>query len=324
MANLTDIIASAKSQIKTSTSTSSNTVTATARGAINTVSQDLASAPSRALQQIVTPVTTGVNAAIGAGLSDVRAATDQLIHGNISGALHTLGGAGQSSLAALTKAFGIGSGSKLTGPSKSLNTVAEGNSLGGALARPDPMLGFNWYAVLPDVTPIEGTPQKLPWYYVEEANPAFRMFETRSIFHEGHNKHYPSTYTVDPLSMAIYADENNEALNYLTSWAGAILLPTTTSTVETQGGGYGRPAGYKKTIKIILVNAAKKKIATLTYIGCWPTHMDPYALESSSSTRLVNRVTFSVDDVFITLDSFTPMETGAPNVWGTNKFPLGQ
>lgn len=311
MANFSDMVASAKAQIKGNIGTSSNNVSATARGAFNTVGQDLARAPSQAIQQIVTPITTGINSAVGAGLQGVRTATNQLIHGDVNGALDSVTGIGRSSLSALTQAFGIGSGTTLTSPSKN-SSIQEGNSLAGALARPDPMLGFNWYAVLPDITPIGGSPQKLPWYYVEEANPCFRMFETRSIFHEGHNKHYPSTYNVDPLSMVVYADENNDALNYLTAWAGAILRPTTPSNIETIGGGYGRPKGYKKTIKIILVNSAKKKIATLTYLGCWPTHMDPYALESASSQRQVNRVTFSVDDVFITLESLNSLASLSP------------
>ncbi len=311
MANLSDVIASAKAQIKGSVGTSGNNVSATARGAFNTAGQDVARAPTKAAQQIVTPITTGVNSAIGTGLQGVREATNKLVQGDVSGAVSSITGAGQSSLAALTKAFGIGSGSTLKSPSVG-NSVAEGNSLGGALARPDPMLGFNWYAVLPDVTPINGSPQKLPWYFVEEANPTFRAFDIRSIFHEGHNKHYPSTYNVDPLSLAIYADEHNDALNYLTAWAGAILKPTTPTDIETIGGGYGRPNGYKKTIKIILTNSARKQIAIITYLGCWPTHMDPYALESSASSRLVNRVTISVDDVFITMVPINSLASLSP------------
>lgn len=249
-------------------------------------------------------VVGGVNSAISAGLTDVRQAADLAMHGNFSGALEKLASGPFDVMGSLASSFGLSSGSKLTKANSDPT-----NSLSGALARSDPLTNFDWYCVLPDVTPLGGSTKELPWYFVEEATPPFRSFDQRAIYRQGRNKHYPAMYSVDTLRLAIYADISNKAQDYLQAWEGAIVSNTSSSDSELKGGGYGRPIDYKKTIRIFLVNPMKQQVLQLEYIECWPTSRDAYTLESGSSGRLVNNVTFSVGDVFVTLYGASKMSS---------------
>lgn len=199
----------------------------------------------------------------------------------------------------INKIFGILDHKTL---SRSGATGAEpGNSLGGALARSDPLVSHCWYALMPDVTPIGGAPTSLPWYYVEEATTGLKQIQTRSIFYQARARHYPGDNSVDPLRLAIYADTDNVAQTYIDAWQGAVIAPTTAANAETSSGRYGRPSGYKKTINIYIIDATKKMLATIDYLGCWPTTIDAWSLDSNTSTRLLNHVSFSVDEVHRTL-----------------------
>lgn len=305
MTSLTQIIAAAKAEIHNSTSTSAIQISSSFRGSSNAAGRDIAGIVPGAIRNIINPITAGTQQAISGALRGVNQAASQAMHGDFSGALSSLASTPQSLINTLSSTFGLSRGGTLRGPGP--QGASPGNSLAGAIARGDPQLSFCWYAIMPDVTPIGGTPESLPWYFVEEANPPFRTFETRSIFHEGHNKHYPSTYSVDSLRLALYADSTNVAMNYLQAWNGALLAPTTAANAEAASGLYGRPVssagttGYKKTIQIFLINPAKERLVKLEYIGCWPQSVDAYSLDSASSTRVINHVTFSVDDVFTTL-----------------------
>lgn len=330
MPSLSDIIGDAGRQMKNSTQAVNNTAKTAAPRAASIIARDASSVARTAVENTVGKATNGVSSAINAGVSGVTGAAGALMRGDVGGAINQIAGTPSAIMGKLSQAFGgLTGGSTLKGPSLPFgNTMgtsdlvkptldnrqrgngqgttaaalSAGNSLAGALARTDPMLSFNWYAEMPVITPLGGGAAKdLPWYFVEEATVPFRTYDVRSVFREGRDKHYPSKYSVDSLRLAIYADTANVALNYLIAWNGAILLPTTVKTAAKQGGGWGTASGYKKTIKINLVNPAKKTLATLEYVEAWPQTVDSIQLESGSSTRVVLHVTFSVGDVFPTL-----------------------
>ncbi len=296
MSSFNDIVADAKSQIKNSVASSSTNIRSAAAGSLSSAKRDITGIVPGLTKQVINA--SGIRQALNVGTRSVSQAANQLIHGNVSGALETLSKGPSDIMGSLARSFGFGQGSTLTSPGAI--DVSPGNSLNGILARADPLLSFQWYAEMPDISPLVGITQNLPWYYVEEATPAFRSFATRSLFREGRDRHYPSTYNVDPLNLVIYADSDNVALDYLMAWQGAILSETDTSNAYTSGGAYGRPKDYKKPIKIFLVNAAKRQIALFTYIECWPVTIDAYQLHSNSSDKITNHVNFSVGDVFVT------------------------
>jgi hypothetical protein len=198
------------------------------------------------------------------------------------------------------------------------------------------MLSFTWYAQMPVLTPssistgltsagsvLGGTGSvlgglasamggalftsvastSLPWSYVETANLPFRTIQTKSIFREGHDNHYPDKYSVDNLRLGIYSDSSNIAFQYIQAWNNLIIAPFSPNTAATAGGYWGRPVDYKKTIYIYLMDVTKNVVAIVQYVGCFPINVDAYSLISNGSERIVNEINFSVDDVFINLIS---------------------
>lgn len=341
---LNTIIQNAKSQIKSDQASVPNNARNSAAGALSTVTRDSSGVVTGAIQSTLGTATKGVNNAVNTGLKSVTGAAQSALTGDFNGALTKLTNGPGDVLSSLSSSFGLSKGASLKGPSLpfGLNTggggitpagfttggdlasssspsdVNPGNSLAGAMARSDPMLSFCWYAILPDMAPQGGSPKTLPWYYVEEATPPFRTFDQRSIFREGRQRHYPSTYSVDSLRLAIYMDSSNVALNYLQAWNGALLAPTTSQTAYRSGGAYGTPGQYKKTIKIYLLNVAKQQLAVLEYIECWPQTLDAYSLDSNTSSRIINHVTFSVGDVFVNIYDISKTAAAGFNVNGNN------
>jgi hypothetical protein len=299
--SINDLIASAAAQIKSNTGTSLQGIKSTAAGALSTGSSSLSSIVPGIVRNSVGSVTSGINQAINVGLKDVTGAASQAISGNFSGALDSLLKGPTDLLGSLGSSFGIGKGSILGSGSSS--GADPGNSLAGALARTDPQMAYDWYAIMPDVAPLGGAPVSLPWYYAEEATIPFRTFNVMSIFREGRQRHYPGPYNVDGLRVSLYADTTGAALKYLLAWNGALLSPTTSANQAASGGGYGRAKDYKKSIIIFLLNPAKQQLAKIEYIECWPTTIDAVALESGASTRVQYHVNFSVGDVFVDLYS---------------------
>lgn len=234
-----------------------------------------------------------VSAGVNAGVSAVRNAAFQAITGDFSGALSTLAEGPQNVLGAFGASFGLSSGGGTLG-----QNGGQTNTLQGVLSRADPMISFQWYCELPTITPINGAPVSLDWNYVEEATPAFRTYDVRQMYAQGRQHKFPGTYSVDNLRLNFYADVGNKAMRYLMAWDGAILAPFTSSEAA-RGGGFGRPSGYKRPIRIYCVDSAKSLVLMFEFTECWPT-MEGLHLDSASSTRLTYNVNFNVGDVFVT------------------------
>lgn len=321
----------------------SNTVQGSQRSVQNAVGQAVRAAQNQITGAANQVVNNTVKATVGAGIS----ALTNLAQGDVSGAISSLNpsnildsalsGLGSSSSMSLSVEPGYAAAFSSTGG------VPLGDALSGAQARPDPMLGFLWYAQLPVIGGSAGTtsslatvPQsqstgdasgsslfsqllgsnplsspmggaladqassQLPWYYVEEATVPFRQFQQVGIFRDGRERHYPSRYTVSPLRLGIYADTGNNAIQYLQAWQNAVIQPFSSSQLE-QGGGWGRPYGYKKPIYVYLLDPSKSVLAILEYTECWPVNVQDLSLVSNSSDRLIYHVEFSVGDVRVNL-----------------------
>jgi len=311
MPSLSDIISAATSQIKNSTSSGGNSIKQTFSSSLNSGSSAITNAVPNLIKNSIGSVTGGVNQAISKSLQDITGAASSIAHGDFSGALSKIEASPSDLLGGLAKTFGLSSGSALSGPGKG-GAAQPGNSLAGAMARTDPMLSHLWYALMPDISPIGGAPVSLPWYYVEEATVPFRNFEVKSRFYQGRHQHYPGGYSLDGLTIHIYGDTSNIGLNYLSAWNGALVQNISAADSALKGGGFGRSANYKKPINIYLLGPDKRTLFQLNYIECWPTNISSYSLDSSSSTRIIHVVNFSVGDVFI--NAFTISKTLAQSL----------
>lgn len=313
MSSLTDIIAAAKSQIKNSTAESKSTFSQTFSVNKNDTTSEVKNFVPGLIQSTTRQVTGGVNQAITTGLNDIKGGVSDILSGNFGGGLEKIISSPQDVLGKLGSTFGLSSGGTLSNP----GGVAPDNSLEGVMARGDPQMSYSWYAELPVVTPIGGQPTQLPWYFVEEATVPFRTFSKVSRFYQGRQQHIPSNYSLDGLSLAIYADTSNKALAYLTAWQGAVMRNMKRTDADKAGGGFGRPKDYFKTIPIYLLSNDKKTLCVIEYTECWPESIQAYSLNSGSSERVVNHVTFSTGDVFITL-------YGVSNTSGNGMLPFVQ
>jgi len=329
MSGLTSAISQAVSQIQANTT-----------GSVNGAIQGLTGAQANARNAIASGISGAVNNTVKALSSTVIGSVGSLIQGNVSGALSNLtnapGNIISSALAGLGGQANVAlSGAGSLGSMVGIGGANPGNSLGGANARPDPLLSFCWYAQLPVISPgstqnaasasttsilnnlsstlltglsssvggavSTSNASSLPWYYVEEAALPFRNYSLKSIFREGRERHYPDRYNVDQLKLAIYADSDNTSTQYLQAWNNAIITPFSSATAATLAGGWGRPSDYKKSIFIYMLDVTKNVLAIIEYIECWPVTIAEYNMDSGTSTRIVNHVSFSVGDVFINL-----------------------
>ncbi len=298
--------------------------------AISQAEQKVLGNPSNITQQVGLNVNSAITSVVNTGIKSAQAIASDLFQGNLSGAAGVLGDLG-SSIASGTALSLSGPGSTLAGalsrpdpmlsfcwyaqmptitpastagsPS-SLSTLVSGaiggvvgGIAGGAINAAAGLLSSS----LGGSVFSASSATTLPWSYVESATLPFRSVQTKAIFREGRDRFYPDKYTVDSLRLGIYADSSNNALKYLQAWNNALIAPFAANNAATQGGSWGRPINYKKTIYIYLVDVTNQVLASVQYVECWPTSIDAYQLNSDSSTRIINEVTFSVGDVFVNL-----------------------
>ena len=240
----------------------------------------------------ITPVNNAVNA-VSKGVKDVMG---DVLSGNFSNISSDLGG--------IAKAFG-----NLTGPTSpaklsapQANNAGNGHVLAGALARPDPMMSYQWFCDMPSLTSTSASGQsnyQLPWYYVEEVQATFRHFDTRSIFRQGRPKHYVSGYGIDSLNCVIYADVGSKAMAYIELWTESVLTPFKQREANKLGGSVGKASKYKQDIKVYVNDTQRNVLFIFVYKNCFPVRIQPLSLDSGTSTRLMFHVEFSTDDLFI-------------------------
>lgn len=262
-----------------------------ARAAIRSTTNEIRNIPAGIISSGLNSAKGAVSGAVNGGLGAIRGAVAKAITGDFSGALTQL----EQGPANFMSALGLGTGVAGSGPGGAINPLQ------GALSRADPLMSFQWYCQLPAITPVGGAEfPALPWNYVEEATVPMRGFDVRAVFAQGRNRHYAGVYNVDQLNLHFYADVENKALAYLQAWQQAILAPFSASDY-TKGGGYGRPSGYQRPIRIYIVAPDYSTVFYVDYVECWPVNLDALQLDSGSSNRLTFNVNFSVGDAFPTM-----------------------
>ena len=195
-------------------------------------------------------------------------------------------------------------------------SAAPGNYHAGLMARGDALQNWCWYCLLPNVSnnnsvslsggvfeSILGTSSlkptvSLPWYYVQTANLPQRTINPDSVNINGHQVHYPESYSVQGLTLGLFMDNTNKVQEWLKAWQGQILV-NKDPTIPGNQGGWGLPSNYKKTINIVVMDVKQSRMLDIRYINCWPSDPQPLDLTSGQAEGLVQQVTFQVEDVEI-------------------------
>jgi hypothetical protein len=222
----------------------------------------------------------------------------------------TGGSAGLSSLINSVSNLGGRTGDFLTNAANTASRLASGGSASGRTgrrdvlsamqARPDPLMNFNWFAIMPLVSPKNGQSYDLGWEYVEEATLPFVEFDQVSNYRAGKNVHFPQHSSVGTLGLKLYEDSEGTATAYLNAWQATMYNPDT--------GLYSYPRDFKKTIQITVLDVAMNSVMVIDYMDCWPMRFDQVNLSSGSSERVLMGVEFSVDRTNIKIGKFAESE----------------
>lgn len=282
------------------------TVEATKNDIINQVTGTV----NNTKNEIVNTVRAGASNAVSAVVKGAMGSAASLMRGDVAGALDSVRNITTDVTDVFTKTggnlgdiFGLGEGDSLLSPggySMSSQSPESLNALEGIISRPDPMMSFYWYAMLPTLDTGQGM-VSLPWNFVEEATPSFRTYDMNSIYRDGRMKKFASAFSVDNLRLGFYMDVGNQSLNYLTGWQNCIQAPVTQQTMYDRTGMYRLPSRYQRPIYIYLLNPARESIAVLQYVECWPQNLDSLQLNSGAGSRLIQNVSFATGDVIVNI-----------------------
>lgn len=169
--------------------------------------------------------------------------------------------------------------------------------LQGALARPDPLMSYNWFCQMPTLNFANSA--SINWNYVEAATLPFRNYSTSSIYRDGKQHNFVQMYGIDNLSVTFYLDQANVALSYLTAWDSIISPYVGRQNLVSQGATYYLPSVYAKDIIFFLLDATKQQVVSITYVGCYPLNIGTLGLTSGTSDALTADVQFNVNDIAI-------------------------
>jgi len=239
----------------------------------------------------------------GSATRTIGDAASQGAQGNVSGAVSTLLNGPQSALSSIGAQGG----------------ATMGDDFAGLQKRGDAVQNWCWYAVMPDVSNPNavsgGTLQalgqsvgvgqpvvSLPWYYVQTANVPDREFQVESIKRNGHEVHFPSSYSVGSLTLGLFMDDRSVAEMYCKAWAAQVMGNQNPKIVSNQGQ-WGYPSAYKKDINIVVLSVRRNVLLNVKLMNCWLTQKSALELTSGEASAMVREVTFSVEDIDITVNN---------------------
>ena len=209
----------------------------------------------------------------------------------------------------------------LTGSSK-LGVFSSGE-IAKLIARPDPLLSFNWEVMMPTITTTQQ--YTLGSEYVESCSIALPNFGNRQVRQFGRYVSYPEvTIQYDSVTIQFYGDVQNTAFTYLKAW---------NTLVHPLDGVFGTPnspkdypgmSGYKQDIVLITKDAYNATVFSITYKGAWPINIQSSTDFNSNNERISFIATFSIDDVIVSgynIDTIT--NTIKTSITGTIKGVVG-
>lgn len=187
--------------------------------------------------------------------------------------------------------------------------------------RGDAVQNWTWYCELPtlNATPLAPASVNLPWYYVPGVSAPLKSINAASINRSGGQRHYAENFSVDDLTLTLFMDDTNAALDYANAWQARVLALG--DGRPSSRGMWGLPGQYKKEVKIHITTPDHKNLVTLVYVGCWLSSMTALDLTGDSSAPVALQVTLKVDDMYIEVTE-SVNEAGFPFL-GTTGFNLG-
>jgi hypothetical protein len=238
-----------------------------------------------------------------AGISSITSAAGQIAQGNLSGAVSDLFNEPQQALATLGAS----------------GNTSFADDFSGLQKRGDAIQNWCWYAVLPDITNPNALSSpsglilgqaissaqpivSLPWYYVQSANVPQREFNVESFKRNAHDVHRPNGYSVGALTLGLFMDSTNKSHQWLKAWQSLVMSNLNPKVVANQGN-WGYPSSYMKDITLVVLSVTKQVLLNVKLINCWPTLPAALELISGEAAGLVQEVTFSVEDVDITVNN---------------------
>lgn len=158
-----------------------------------------------------------------------------------------------------------------------------GFTLDQAHERSDPLLDFLWWC------PDASLPFGLPSNFLESVDIPFNNIASNTVFSGSGYLCYPGTHSIDAFNMTLYEDSAARAVNYIKEWKSKVK--------NFSDGSYGLPIDYKRDMNVELLTTTGDVALRCKLIGIWPTTTSPFALNYTSSGRLVVTQTFAIDDI---------------------------
>lgn len=182
------------------------------------------------------------------------------------------------------------------------NPYAKQNTLQVMQGRGEPVLSFDWLAVVVDPNPSTS----IPWYFIDTLTTPGMQVGQQELHFNGINKKYAGQLSVDSVALGLFTDSNAATFNYAYDWF--------TSTVRTDGF-YNLPSKYKRDVILYVLDAKRKTIIDIRFVGCWPTSYDSYSFDAQNNI-VETRLTLSVDQViFNTETSLTKAVDRYKGMW---------
>jgi hypothetical protein len=153
------------------------------------------------------------------------------------------------------------------------------------LARPDPLLSFEWIGVLQDAANPTGV---IPSIYIDAIDTPSLSIDKTGVFRQGSNTFFAGVQSVSEVSVTLYSDRTGKAMRFASSWFD--------HTIANANGNYNLPRDYKKELIIYMFDVERRVVVSLHLHGVFPINWDPYALNDSAEP-LKTRLTLSVDSI---------------------------
>lgn len=169
------------------------------------------------------------------------------------------------------------------------NPYASQNTLEHLQRRGEPVLSFEWLAVVLDPNPSSS----LPWYYIDTITCPGMSIAQQSNYFNGLTKHYAGNVQIDQLELGLFTDKAAVTFNYAAQWFNG--------TYRTDGF-FNLPSRYKRDVILYVLDEKRKTIIDIRFIGCWPTNYAPYQLDSNNNV-VETRLTLSVDQVIFNTET---------------------
>ncbi len=171
-------------------------------------------------------------------------------------------------------------------------------TLGKLIARPDPLMSFQWEVILPTITMAKA--YNLGSEYVESCTLVLPEYSARQVRQNGRYTAYPeATVSIGTVSMQLYADVENTAFSYIHAWR---------TLIHPSDGVFGTPkqskytpgySGYKNDIILVAKSTYNEDLFSVTYQNAWPVSISSTADFNSSGERLSFVVEFAIDNVIV-------------------------